>query len=94
MSSESQPILMTESPLNPKRNREITTQIMFETFNVPALYVASTSVLALRCAGFTDGVVIDSGYDVTFSVPVRDGSSLPHAIVQSDFGGRPVAISA
>lgn len=70
--------LLTEPPLNTPENREYTAEIMFETFNVPGLYIAVQAVLALAASWASrsaeertlTGIVVDSGDGVTHVIPV------------------------
>ena len=68
VSADEHPLLLTE-PLyhnlitltyesRPKTHREKLTEIMFEKFNVPALFLANQSLLALFATGRTTGIVV------------------------------------
>jgi centractin len=68
----------------------VAAQILFETFNVPALYCSVQAVLSLYASGKTTGLVLDSGDGVTHAVPVYQGFSIPNSIRRIDVAGRDV----
>lgn len=90
--------LLTEPPLNTPENREYTAEIMFESFNVPGLYIAVQAVLALA-ASWTSrhvgertltGTVIDSGDGVTHVIPVAEGYVIGSCIKHIPVAGRDI----
>ncbi|PIN95662.1 hypothetical protein AB205_0053240 [Aquarana catesbeiana] len=85
------PVLLTEAPLNPRKNRERAAEVFFETFNVPALFISMQAVLSLYATGRTTGVVLDSGDGVTHAVPIYEGFAMPHSIMRIDIAGRDVS---
>jgi centractin len=87
---EEHPILLTEPPLNPRQNRDAAAQILFEQFNVPAVYLSIQAVLSLYASGRTTGVVLDSGDGVTHAVPVYEGFAIPSSIRRIDVAGRDI----
>jgi len=90
--------LLTEPPLNTPENREYTAEIMFETFNVPGLYIAMQAVLALAASWTSKqvgertltGTVIDSGDGVTHVIPVADGYVIGSCIKHIPIAGRDI----
>ncbi|XP_050392310.2 actin-5 [Patella vulgata] len=90
VSPEEHPVLLTESPFNPKANRELMTQIMFETFASPAFYVALQALLGLYSSGRVSGIVFDSGGGVSHVLPKYEGYTAQRAIKRQDFAGTDV----
>lgn len=83
-------VMLTETPMNPKENREKMTQIMFETFNVRGLYIAIEPVLSLYAIGKNTGVVADYGDHISYFVPIFYGCPLPHAVIRLNLGGKDI----
>eukprot|EP00581_Thalassiosira_minuscula_P017883 CAMPEP_0183727830 /NCGR_PEP_ID=MMETSP0737-20130205/26524_1 /TAXON_ID=385413 /ORGANISM="Thalassiosira miniscula, Strain CCMP1093" /LENGTH=377 /DNA_ID=CAMNT_0025959571 /DNA_START=98 /DNA_END=1228 /DNA_ORIENTATION=+ len=87
---QSQPVLLTQPPLNPKATKERMVKLMFEAFNVPSIYISVDAVLAVYASGKTTGCVLDSGDGVTHIVPIYEGYHLQHAITRIDIAGSDV----
>lgn len=95
-------MLLTEPPMNTPENREYTAEIMFETFNVPGLYIAVQAVLALCASLLTKqdattgknapvtGTVIDAGDGVTHIIPVVEGYVIGSCIKHIPLAGRDI----
>ncbi|XP_063291656.1 actin-related protein T2 [Pelobates fuscus] len=81
------PVLLTEAPLNPLKNRETMAEMMFEGFNVPALYIALQASLSLYASGCITGLVIDCGDGVTHTSPIYQGYHLVHSGSRLDIAG-------
>eukprot|EP00762_Andalucia_godoyi_P000269 ANDGO_03244.mRNA.1 Actin-related protein 2 len=87
---KSSKILLTEPPMNPKKNRELMAEYMFEKFGFEAMNVAIQAVLILYAQGLMNGVVVDSGDGVTHIVPVYEGYVIPSLIKRMDLAGRDI----
>ncbi|KRY18011.1 Actin-related protein 3 [Trichinella patagoniensis] len=91
--------LMTESPLNTPENREYLAEVMFESFNVPGLYIAVQVAFLAVAASWVGcpqenrsltAFVIDIGDGITHCVPVIDGYTLASCSRFMPIAGREV----
>ncbi|CAI8001281.1 Actin-like protein 6A, partial [Geodia barretti] len=78
---------MSEPPWNVKSKREKVTELMFETYNVPAFFLCKSAVLSAFANGRGTALVVDSGAGQTSAVPVHDGYCLTGATVRTPLAG-------
>ncbi|KAJ5070684.1 actin epsilon 1 [Anaeramoeba ignava] len=81
------PVLVPETMLGTRNFREKSSQILFETFNVPKMSIMIQSVLSLISYQKTTGFVIEIGGGVTYAVPIYENYVLPHAVLRLDIAG-------
>lgn len=70
-----------------KLDKEIATQLFFEVFNVPFYYTAPNSLLALYSSGRQNGLVLESGDQITSVTPILEGCPMTFAQTIVEFGG-------
>jgi actin-related protein len=81
------PILFTEPSLHNKENRLKLTRDAFEKYQIPALFICKSSVLTAFSNGRSTALVLESGANCTYSVPVHDGYALQTSTIRCDIGG-------
>ena len=85
------PLLITE-PLNNKySNSENISQILFEKMNIQALIFAKQPLLSLISTGYSTGIVLESGSDITQSCVSYEGYLIENSCLRFDYGGKDVS---
>ncbi|RKP17211.1 actin-like 6B, isoform CRA_b, partial [Rozella allomycis CSF55] len=81
------PVLIVESVLFSKESRHAIAQLMFDKFQVPALYLVKDSVATCFTSGRSSGLVVDVGHYNTKVTPVHDGYVLASTITSQPLAG-------
>ncbi|XP_007516223.1 actin-like protein 7B [Erinaceus europaeus] len=84
---EEHAVLVSDPPLSPSGDREKYAELLFETFGIPAMHVASQALLSIYSYGRTTGLVVESGHGVSHAVPISEGDVLPALSGRADYAG-------
>ncbi|XP_029773397.1 uncharacterized protein LOC115274128 [Suricata suricatta] len=80
-------VLVADSPISPRTNREKVAEILFERFHVPAMQTAHQALLALYAYGRTTGLVLGSGHGTSYVAPILTGDLAPLDTYRLDVAG-------
>jgi len=91
--SKEHPVFLTEPSQNPKKTRAKIAEVMFETFEVPALDIGDANVCALtaydgKTTQAGTGVTVDMGAGTTMVVPIVKGYVIAAGIKRLNFAGQ------
>ncbi|KAK2091155.1 hypothetical protein P7K49_030439 [Saguinus oedipus] len=70
-------VLVTDSPVSPRTNREKVAEVLLEHFHVPAMQTVHQALLALYAYGRTTGLVLGSGHGTSYVAPILTGDLGP-----------------
>nr|MDO8108707.1 rod shape-determining protein [Candidatus Sigynarchaeota archaeon] len=81
------PVIYSEPILNPPNLREHLAKVFFETYQMPAIVIFPSAVMALVNAGLSTGLVVEVGEGMAFVVPIHEGEVLNYAVNRIPLGG-------
>ncbi|KAH0790463.1 actin [Histomonas meleagridis] len=87
VNSHEHPVILTETVPNSQANCEKMEEILFETFEVPALHIDNQALFSCFSNGCDTGIVLESGDGVTQIVPVYEGSIIKGKEKHFDLAG-------
>ena len=85
------PLLISEPILNPKENRDMISELLFEKYKVPSLIFGFQPSLSLFAFSHTSGIILETGDAVSQICAISDGYSIPSSFIRSNFGGQDVS---
>lgn len=81
------PLMIVETNFNTLAKREKLLELVFETFEFPAVYLAKSAVLSCFAIGRTTALVLDCGHGATTTVPVHEGYALNKGLRRTRMAG-------
>lgn len=81
------PIISIVNPMSSLSTYSTMSEILFETFDFPAIYMEEPTILAMYSSGRTTGVSLTIGHQSTVISQVYEGYSIPYLTQQYNFGG-------
>lgn len=86
-------LLMTDSPFANKKDKQKMCELAFEHFHVKSFQLTNTAALSMYSTGRVSGLVVESGEAITYTVPVFEGYSIPHAMIKLEIAGQDITDS-
>lgn len=81
------PLILSEPSNHNKAHRMRLVKSLFETLNVPCVFLVKSGVLSAFSCGKSTCLVLDSGHNSTWSVPVHEGYVLQKSTKKDPFAG-------
>ncbi|GLI62870.1 ortholog of actin-related protein 4 [Volvox africanus] len=81
-------LMLAEPTHNSRASRERLIELVFETFQAPAMFVAKSAMLSAFATARQTALVVDTGYRATTAAAVQDGYVLQKTVTRTPLAGQ------